>query len=169
VDQRYAHNHVSLSLFCDETTRVKVIALTSTRCIWSCAVRPQDGKKTPRDGSAAKLKGKAGQHIECFGTVSLQNATRAPDGRIIRSTSEADRVSAESREKYEDQQREKRALRARKAQRIGILQNTEAHVKKMREISGIPKDGIRGRQSMGGDLSEESEYEMSDDYDEDDD
>eukprot|EP01043_Picozoa_sp_COSAG02_P015531 COSAG02_NODE_664_length_18739_cov_11.071567_9_plen_310_part_00 len=37
-------------------------------------------------------------------------ATRSPHGRLIRSTSEADRVAAESREKNESPRREKRAL-----------------------------------------------------------
>ena len=46
---------------------------------------------------------------------------------------------------------------------MSLLDNTDKHVKKMREKNGLPKDGIRGRQSMGGGLSDESEYEPSDD------
>ena len=71
-----------------------------------------------------KNKGsKTAQHIdiECFGTTSFANATRVSDGRLIRSSSEADRVAAESREKYESLRREKRAaLRERKPQRYVV-------------------------------------------------
>jgi hypothetical protein len=73
-----------------------------------------------RQGSKKAKAGKAAEHIECFGTTSFANATRAADGRLIRSTSEADRVAAESREKYEYLLREKRALRERKPQRCVV-------------------------------------------------
>lgn len=46
--------------------------------------------------------------------------------------------------------------------RVSLLDNTDNYVKKRREMNGLPKEGIRGRQSLGG-LSDESEYEPSDD------
>ena len=47
--------------------------------------------------------------------------------------------------------------------RVSLQDNTDNYVKRMREKNGLPKEGIRGRSSMGGEFSDESEYEPSDD------
>ena len=120
-------------------------------------------KLTPKDlGLLKEAKQLKSKHVDITGT----NATRAPDGRLIRSSSEAERTAELSKKMYELEVENKRMLRTRKkaskVERVGLLAHTQMHVQKQRLKNGVPKEGIRRRESVGME-SDESEYEPSDD------